>query len=470
MEDRDGGKLFDGTDAWAFFEVVQSDVGDERLSKRLARMVAALTVNPTCSLPEACQTWADTKAAYRFLENEEIEPAAILSGHRLSTLQRMSRHPVVLAIQDTTTVNFSGHPATKGLGPIGGRRAPHHQDSAQGFFVHSCLAVTPSGTSLGLLGQKQWVRGGGEGDAGDKGKPDASPPVANEKESARWTEMLKASTKGLPAKTKVITITDREGDFYDLFAAAVEFNQDILVRATHNRHLARKQGRLWGVLDKAKIVGTMVAEIPRADSRPSRTATLELRAAWVRIPSPKVVTPLTLSAVLAREVSPPAGQQPIEWRLLTTLTVVSLEDARTCVEFYTKRWLIERFHYTLKSGCQVEKLQLESADRLQRAMSVYSIVAWRLLYLTYVARVDPTAPCIRFLSDSEWKALFCQIHRTNRLPETPPSIATALLWIAKLGGFLARKRDGKPGVQVIWRGYRRLQDMAALWEILHPTD
>ena len=153
--------------------------------------------------------------------------------------------------------------------------------------------------------------------------------------------------------------------------------------------------------------------------------------------------------------------------LLTTLPITTLEEGLQVLTWYTYRWRIERYHYTLKSSCQVEKLQLETADRLMRALAVYSIVALRLLSLTYQARQTPDAPCTVALSGSEWCALYAAVHKTTKLPQTPPDLKTAVLWIAKLGGFLSRKGDGQPGVKVIWRGFRRLEDLTSMWEIFH---
>ena len=171
-----------------------------------------------------------------------------------------------------------------------------------------------------------------------------------------------------------------------------------------------------------------------------------------------------------REESPPDGEQPVEWMLLTTLPITTLEEGLQCLTWYTYRWRIERYHYILKSGCQIEKLQLETKDRLMRALAVYSIVASRLLWLTYQARETPEAPCTVVLSDSEWQSLYAATHRTTVLPDRPPNIRIAILWIAQLGGFLGRNHDGDPGLKVLWRGFRRLEDLTTMWELLHsPT-
>lgn len=451
-------------DAWAMLELGNTDLGDVRRTQRLVRLTSALARYPACSLPEACNSWASTKAGYRFLDNDDIQPEAILSGHRQSTLKRIGEHPVVLAIQDTSLFNFTSHPATKGLGPIG--RYPNQKVGAKGFLVHSCLAVTPEGVPLGMLGQKVWSRPETQNGLEDNETSQEPESTKDEKESVRWIEMLTSSTQGLPPETRVITVADREADIYEFFATAQRSRRDVLVRASHNRWLAGRRKRLWGVLEEAEVLGTMQIEIPRADNRPARSATLELRAALVHLQSPKTVTKVLLSAVQAREVNPPKGEKRIEWRLLTTLPVATVEEASTCVCWYTKRWTIERYHYTLKSGCQIEELQLETVDRLHRALAVYAVVAWRLLHLTYVAREEPDGPCTTVLSDAEWKVLYVLTQRTKQLPKSPPTLKTAVRWVAQLGGFLGRKHDGDPGVKVLWKGYRRLQENLALWNIL----
>ena len=171
--------------------------------------------------------------------------------------------------------------------------------------------------------------------------------------------------------------------------------------------------------------------------------------------------------VLAEEVDPPAGETAVRWLLLTTMPVSSVEAAVQVVLWYSLRWLIERYHYVLKSGCRIEELQLETMQRLERALATYCIVAWRLLWLTYEARQAPDASCEVLLHKDEWQALYATIHQTPTPPEQPPTLHEAVSWIARLGGFLGRTSDGEPGVQVIWRGWRRLQDIAATWRLLH---
>ena len=179
---------------------------------------------------------------------------------------------------------------------------------------------------------------------------------------------------------------------------------------------------------------------------------------------------LAQSAVDAVEEHPPSGERAIAWLLLTTLEVTSFEQAERCLRWYSYRWLIERYHYTLKSGCRLEQLQLETADRLERALATYAIVAWRLLWLTYEARIHPSESIEGVLPAHYWIALYCHMHQTTVLPEKPPSLADCVRWIARLGGFLGRKSDGEPGVKTLWLGLQRVHDMASIWQLLSKSN
>ena len=179
--------------------------------------------------------------------------------------------------------------------------------------------------------------------------------------------------------------------------------------------------------------------------------------------------PISVQVILAQEENPPSGVEPVNWLLLTTLAVSCFEDVVQCLRWYSYRWLIERYHYVLKSGCRLEQLQLESAERIHRALATYTIVAWRLLWLTYLARYHPDTPADTALEAHKWHLLECTIHQTLTLPALPPDLRTCVRWIAQLGGFLARKHDDEPGVKTIWQGLRRLHDIAQTWLLLSPT-
>lgn len=446
---------------WATKECGTTDFSDARLTQRLVSLVAKLVEHPGESLPEALGQWSDVKAAYRFFDNEKVTVEAIYNAHRKATLEKIQNHPVILAVQDTTVLNYTLHRETEGLGPIG-------QAGLSGFFLHSCLAISPEGVPMGILAHRMWVR---SSEGRDSRRTHKKRPI-DEKESVRWIDVTREVAETVPSTTRVIMVGDRESDIFDLFLLATTNHYDILVRAAWDRRLDQSESYLWQTVEKAPLLGRTIIDVPRADERCERKAVLTLQTATVTFSPPryrkkeKLAAP-TLNAVLIREQSPPDGIDPIEWLLLTTLPVTTLEEAVQCLTWYTYRWRIERYHYTLKSGCQVEKLQLETKDRLMRALAVYSMVALRLLSLTYQVRQTPKTPCTVALSDSEWGALYAVTHKTAILPECPPDLQTAVLWIAKLGGFLGRKGDGQPGVKVLWRGFRRLQDLTTMWELFH---
>lgn len=452
-----------GWRSWAIEEFGAAELGDKRLTDRLINLAAAIAEYPGSSVPEACGTWAATKGAYRFFSNSSIDPADVFGAHRAATVTRLQDHQFVLVVQDTTYLDFSTRPATQGLGYISD---PH----TLGFCMHSALAVSPDGVPLGLLGQEVWARPPKKGTPID---PRYDQPTEG-KESARWLRMLEASTKGLPATTRVLTVADREGDLYELFVQAAQLKQDLLVRSAYNRRLYQQQAYLWDAVEAAPKLGYLDIEISRANGAAPRTVNLELRAVTVTLnprqyrPARKM-PPIPITAVLAREHTPPTGQEAVCWLLLTTLAIPSFEAAQQCLHWYAQRWKIERYHYTLKSGCRIEDLQLETFERLHRALAVYSVVAWRLLHLTYAARMTPDEPCTVALSSREWKLLYCLVHHTSVLPESVPSLRTAMIWLARLGGFLGRRGDGEPGVKVLWRGFRRLQDMVEMWDVLQPN-
>ena len=258
--------------AWATAELQYADLGDLRRKQRLIRLVSDLAAQPNASVPQASGGLAATQAAYEFWKSPYIKPEAITKAHQRSTLERVKQHSVIIAIQDTTELNFTHHPSKRGMG----------------YLDH-------------------------------------------------------VATRGLKA--------------HSVF----------------------------------------------------------------------------------------------------------------CSSANSYRWLIERYHYVLKSGCRLEQLQLETADRIQRALATYTIVAWRLLWITYLARYQPDQPADTVLEAHEWQALYCTIHKSLLPPQSPPTLNTCVRWIAQLGGFLGRKHDGEPGVKTIWQGLRRLHDIAQTWLLVSPT-
>ena len=451
---------------WALAEFGHAELGDDRRTERLLMIATAFAQQPTAPIPQACGPGPATQGAYRFFENDEIEPAAIREAHHQATLERVRACPVVLCLQDTTSLNYSTHPQTKGLGPIGS-----HSGKTIGLLLHSTLALTPSGQPLGLLHSAVRARGRRVGVARQRHRK----PVA-QKESRKWLDSLSACQE-LAAdcpRTTLINIADREGDLYELFAQALAPDAPaavhLLVRSRHNRPLAQRSQPLWDTVAKAPVSGQLSVRVGRRAEQPARLATLSIRFRRVTLqpPSGKArLGPLTLWGIEARETRPAKGVSPIVWRLLTTLPVTTVADAIEMVGWYAQRWQIEVLHKVLKSGCQIEQRQLETAARLDRALAVDMVVAWRLLALCKAPREQPDAAVSAWLAQAEWEALWCQVHQRITPPKTPPGVRQAVRWIAQLGGFMARKGDGEPGPITLWRGLQRLNDLTAMWRLCH---
>jgi hypothetical protein len=431
-------------------------INDQRLVNRLILTAEIFENQPEKSIPDACGDWATTKATYQLFANEKVTPEIVLNSHRLNTIERMQKYPMVLLIQDTSILDFTTHKKTKGLG------ANTSYKHTQGLFMHSVLAVSSTGVPLGLLYQNIWAR-------------ELSPKYTKRnqhrglpieaKESHKWLKAMEGSLAGVPKPMLTVSVGDREADIFQLFQKAHQFGSHLLVRAARNRRVLEECKLLFDQVEQAPEAGQCVVDIPRRSEQnlPPRQAKLSIRYCPVTVcpahtKTKKPRASMLLYAILAREIDFPEEEEPIEWLLLTTIPIGSLEEAIQKIEWYRERWKIERFHYILKSGCGIEDLQLETKERLENAIALYSIVAWRLSWLTYQARVTPDFSCSIILEKHEWQALYCVVNKTHTPPENPPTLSEAVLLIAKLGGFLGRKHDGKPGVKVLWRGLQKLNE------------
>ncbi len=412
------------------------------------------------SVPQACGSRAKTKAVYRFWDDAYVTPDAIQASHLDRTAERAHGQGQVLAVQDTTELDYADHPRTRGLGRL-------ENGWQNGLKIHSSLAVRTDGVPLGLLYQQVWVR------SGKKKKPRRQ-RATRDKESQRWLTTWAESQKQVPAEVGVITVADSEADILDLFATPRRPGADLLIRGTHNRRVDGTAKYLWETLRAPPVRNTLDLSVRRREGPPARTAHLTVRTATVTVEPPRHHLkrarrePVTLNVILVEELTPPAGVAPIVWLLLTTLPIDTWEQVQQAVTWYSYRWLIERYHFVYKSGCHLEELQLETAERLQRALATYSLVAWRLLWLTYQAHRTPDDSCEVALERAEWQALYAKHFATTQVPSRPPTLHAAVRWIAQLGGFLGRRSDGEPGVKTIWLGLRRLDDLTAMWQLHHP--
>lgn len=428
---------------WAEEEFGTVRLYDNRLKNRLYNIAQDFYNCPRANIPEASGSKARTMGAYRFFENPKITMDIMLTAHTETTVERIKKHRVVLLPQDTTSLTYTTHPMTEGLGPINNK-----ENAAIGLLLHDTLAFTEDGTPLGIIDAQCWARG-------EKGKKYRRKELPIEqKESMKWLRSFKkaAYIQKLCPETMLVSIGDRESDIYELFLEATrEPGPALLVRAEKTRNRKVDQEFLWDVMAKKDSAGSLKIHIPRRGSRPASDVWLDIRFAEVTLRPPRGhgYPPVTVWAVYARD-------EKIEWMLLTTAPVTTFADAVKRVEWYSGRWGIEVYHRTLKSGCRIQDRQLETTGRLEACLGLDMVVAWRIYYLTMLGRETPDKSCTVFLKDVEWKALYCYANKTPVVPDVPPSIHQAVFMIAAMGGYLGRKGDGFPGTQTLWRGLEKL--------------
>lgn len=449
---------------WARTEFGSAELGDTRRTARLVELARELAERPEASLPRALDNRAALKAAYRFFDNADIAHEKILASHVISSLERLRGQPVVLAVQDTTFVDYSGHGDTQGLGPMNSR-------GGWGMLAHGTLAFTPQRLPLAVLGLRMWARDPTQ----PKRRETRRRRPIEDKESYKWLDSVQAVARlkdELPG-TRLVSVADREADVYEFFTQAQALGVDVLVRAAWDRNLEEPQAQVRAALAAAPVVARKKLALPARGKRKARLAKLVIRACPLTLAAPlhglaRQLAPIALWGLWAYEPAPPAGSEPLDWMLLSSVPVTSAKQALERLDWYAARWGIELWHKVLKSGCRIEARQLESFERLQRLLTVYAVIAWRILYATMLARLVPDLPCTAILQDDEWQALYCRIHQTPTPPATAPPLRQAIRWIAQLGGFIARASDGEPGTKTLWQGFQELIPMTEMYRIMKP--
>ena len=458
-------------DNWIAEEFSNLQIGDKRLEERAKKIIASRWNNPSAAFPQSFSDKYQLKSAYSFFSNNngQINTENVLKTHYNNTLERMSSEKVVLAVSDTSILNYDSISAsTIGLGPIGSNQG----HTSQGLFLHSTLAFNEEGVALGLLGAESWAR---KDKKKNKKKKHESIPI-EEKESFKWIKSYnRANEAACKLKgTLVVNVCDREGDIYDLFELALspKTKSHLLVRAVHNRRVEHPQYYLLPFMLTVKPLGTLKIEVPRKKGKKKRIAQVEVRSSKVILKPPqrtdgKKHSELSLWCIYISEIGK-EDKDKVEWMLLTTVRTENFKEAIKRVSWYCRRWGIEEFHYILKSGCNIEKRQLKTAKALITALSFDMVIAWRILMLLKLTRYVPNIPCTVAFDEYEWKVLF-EVYKKKKLKK-PPTIREMVREVAKLGGYLGRKGDGEPGVKTLWRGLIRLTDMAKIYRIMIDRD
>ncbi len=445
------------------------------MNRRSVSLVSALGSRPNLSIPAACGGRAEIKAAYRFFDNDQVTFANVLQPHLERTRQRMAEHSIVLLVQDTSEIDVTRpEQVVQGVGDLDGAR--------KGFLLHEMQAYTTAGTPLGTAWAEivNRTQGISHESAACKRKKRRQLPIEH-KESFRWlTGLRQGRTLAEQAPhTQLVVIADSEGDIYEVLAEP-RGDRPVhwLIRAVHDRvvsvagepdetHRLREQVQATPRLDtyevsvrprRAKIA---VEKQSRKQSREARVARVEVRAATQCLRPPgrpdRTLPPVTVNVVLVQEPAPPPGEPPVEWLLLTTLPIETLEQVRTIIGYYGVRWHIEVFFRTLKSGCRVEARRFEHVDRLLPYLAVCLIVAWRTQYVCHLGREHPDASCEVVFEPVEWQTVWVSVHR-KKPPDRVPRLREIVHLIARLGGYIERPKS-EPGVQTLWIGMQRMFDL-----------
>ncbi|MCY0385786.1 IS4 family transposase [Robbsia sp. Bb-Pol-6] len=432
--------------AWVDEEFDALDLGDPRRDSRAKTLLKRFAARPTASIPDACEGWSETMGAYRFLGNEEVEWSEVMRPHWARTAERASHFPVVLCLADTTELNFNGQEA-EGLGPLS-------FEAQRGMYLHPTYAVTPDREPLGVLDAWMWAREA----------RDAEGHRGGIKESIRWIEGYEriAEQAALLPYTRLVYVTDREGDIAALMARAQALGQpaDWLIRAQHDRVLD-DHARLWETLDASDVLGEITFILPGRAGQKAREVKQVLRAQRVKLAG-KMGTAFT--CVMAQEIDALAGTTPIVWRLLTNREATDAAAVMELIDWYRARWEIEMFFHVLKTGCKVEALQLSQIDRIERALVLYMVVAWRIARLMRLGRNCPDLDASMFFDADEIRG--AHLLSKKVVPKTPVTLNRMIHLVASLGGFLGRKSDGEPGAKTIWIGMQRTLDAASMVQIL----
>jgi hypothetical protein len=440
---------------WAKAEFGGAELGDPRRTRRLVKVVEALAQDPHGILHRVMSDWADLMGAYRLVGSSAVSFERVTDAHHRRTRQRCSEPGDYFMIEDTTSLDFTRHWATEGLGRIG-------DNGGRGFYLHSTLALRVEGWTkdqdpqvsvAGLLAQHCWARTTPSLGSTRESKKSR---FGRTRESQRWADSF-IRDGGPLADIRWTLIADREADIYETFQKCRACRVDWIIRASQPRTLVDQDGSILTAVSQHPPLGSFRLKLRARPGRSARTADLEVRSGTVTFRGPwrpqERLAPMEIQVVEVREIQAPSGIEPLHWILLTSWPVRDWTGAQRVVKSYAGRELVEEYHKALKTGTGVEDSQLAQASSLQAWIGILSIVAMRLLGLKLLSRTRPNDPVgldelgpeARMILSKKWGE-----------PAEGWTYQSSLIRIARLGGFKARKSDGLPGWISLWRGWSRL--------------
>ena len=456
-------------DAWVDGELGGCSLADDRLLKRLRKLLAQIGSAMGQSIPLVCQDWANAKAALSFFRQRSGQRSRHLGrsfpgdaraggGDGWTDPRAARHHGVQLSKGEAQAIGI-----TKSINSGRDKAGRLRSHTVCGILMHSSLAVTTEGLPLGLTAVKFWTRKKFKGTAALKKKINPTRVPIEEKESIRWLDNMEQSAELLGDRGRCVHIGDRESDIYELFCMAQQRGTHFVVRTCVDRLAGEGDHTIADEMEEVAVKGLHRIEVRDNDGEPDE-AVLEIKYRRIRVQPPigkqKRYPALTLTVIHAEERGIPGNRKKIDWKLITDLPVQSRKDAIEKLEWYSLRWKIEVFHKVLKSGCRAEEAKLRTAQRLANLIAVYCIVSWRVFWMTMLNRSNPDAPPTLVLTDAEIVLLDRLMQDRDQNGHRRRTLSHYLIKIARLGGYLARANDPPPGNMVMWRGLSRLTDIA----------
>jgi Transposase DNA-binding/Transposase Tn5 dimerisation domain len=438
---------------WADQQFGACDLGDKRRTKRLVKLAVQVATKPDAATPEQTESWADCKATYRLVNQDEVTFDAVIGPH--CELTRAVGPGTWLVINDTTEINFGRDRELSGVGRVG-------SNQGRGFFLHTAMIVGAERDEvIGLAAQELYLRPLSK----VKRVSSSQRKQKRKRETDVWGRVIDRVSRA-PKGAFFIHVCDRGADNFDVFCHLLEQQSGWVIRAAQLKRRVRDDANRECSLEDAllgkAVLGSYELRVSANRDQPARTAHMEIRSARIVMPRPKTgisryvrdcgVEEIPMVVVETREVNPPPGVKPMRWVLLTSEAVQGLADAWRIIRCYEKRPLVEEYHKCLKTGCSVEARQYRTGKRLAPIIGLLSVVAVRLLQLKMVARQEPERPAAGVVP-TKWLAA---LPRLRKIAKPIVTVRDFFRGLACLGGFLGRKSDGEPGWQTVWRGLEKL--------------
>ena len=448
--------------SWANEEFKTLNIGDLRLNRRAIHLFDQIGFSPGRTFPQIFQTWRELKACYNFFDNILVTGEKLLAPHIQNTIERIRQFPVVLLPCDTTELDYTTKDAMKGKERVTNQK--------EGIWLHPTLAVTPERLTLGIVEANFWHRNPEVADKSAASKTARENAPIEEKESYRWLQSYRKACEiaKLVPSTQLIHLADREGDMMEIFEEAVKqrtqgVHANFIIRSQYNRNIESETGcKLWDILKQQASLGEIEFFIPATKKRKERKVIQSLKSTTITVVRKNKQA--EVNAVMAIETTPPDGEEPIVWVLITDLPINTFENVKTVISHYLCRWEIELFFKVLKSGCKIEDRQLRTTNRMQNLITLFMVVSWRVMFTMMLGRSCPDLLCSDLFEEAEWKSVYKVLNRNKPIPEKAPTLGEFMIMIAILGGYIRQKSGGPPGVKVIWKGMGRMKDFALAWE------